>query len=172
MDNFCGILPIPLFLGYGNFRHDDGAYDGDTAPSEAVAPPDEAGGPRSGAAPEAPGYVVGRELGRGGSASVWLVREERTLREFALKCFEPPDDPTPLVPVSARARPLMPDYGGPVTGRQVSEDNVRRELRILSVLDHDHLVKAHDVVRLGGSSRRAARAWSWTTRPADPWPNS
>ncbi len=33
-----------------------------------------------------------------------------------------------------------------------AEDSVRREVRILSVLDHEHLVKAHDVVRLEGEA--------------------
>jgi hypothetical protein len=118
------------------FEHDGGAYDGDAAPADAVvAPRDAVGGQPPGAAPEVPGYVVGRELGRGGSASVWLVREERTLREFAVKCFDAP----------------VADAGVPGTGRD-GEDNVRRELRILSVLDHDHLVKAHDVVRLRGAA--------------------
>jgi hypothetical protein len=123
------------------FEDDGGANDADAASPEAV-PPDAVGGSCRGAAPEVPGYVVGRELGRGGSASVWLVREERTLREFAVKCFNQPDGLPPLV--SATGVPGM-------AGRD-AEDNVRRELRILSVLDHDHLVKAHDVVRLRGGA--------------------
>ena len=38
-------------------------------------------------APDVPGYDVGRLLGRGGSADVWLAREQRTGQEYALKCF-------------------------------------------------------------------------------------
>jgi len=44
--------------------------------------------PAAGAAPQVPGYDVGRLLGRGGSATVWLVTEQSTGREFALKCFD------------------------------------------------------------------------------------
>jgi serine/threonine protein kinase len=74
-----------------------------------------------------PGYEVGRELGRGGSAAVWLVSEESTRRSFALKCMEAdPDDSD-------------------------TEESIRREIRILSALDHPHLVKAYDVIRLGGA---------------------
>ena len=40
------------------------------------------------AAPEVPGYDVGRLLGRGGTAAVWLVTERSTGRKFALKCFD------------------------------------------------------------------------------------
>lgn len=95
-----------------------------------------------GGAPEVPGYEVGRELGRGGSASVWLVREEATLREFALKCFDPVGNfPTP-----------GSDAGVPVRVRGDTERAVRREVGILSALDHDHLVKSHDVVRLRGAA--------------------
>lgn len=76
--------------------------------------------------PMAPGYEVGRELGRGGSAAVWLVSEKSTRRSFALKCMETGPDGF------------------------FTEESMRREIRILSALDHPHLVKAYDVVRLGG----------------------
>jgi eukaryotic-like serine/threonine-protein kinase len=82
-------------------------------------------------APEVPGFAVGRLLGAGGSASVWLAREQRTGRDFALKCFRT-------------------GVGGPKGAETMTEDAVRREIRILSVLDHPHLVKAHDAVRLAG----------------------
>lgn len=85
--------------------------------------------------PELRGYTVGRELGRGGSAGVWLVTEERTQRDFALKSFVPPEQP-----FNADA------------GAREAEEAVRREIRILSVLDHEHLVKARDVVRLDGAA--------------------
>ena len=95
-----------------------------------------------GGAPEVSGYEVGRELGRGGSARVWLVREAGSLREFALKCFDPVEN----------RPPSGSDVGVPGGERGDTEDAVRRELRILSALDHDHLVKAHDVVRLRGAA--------------------
>jgi serine/threonine protein kinase len=80
----------------------------------------------SGAVPEVPGFDVGRCLGCGGSATVWLVTERRTGSEYALKCFPAGDGP---------------DWGE-------AEETIRREVRILSVLDHEHLVRAHSVVRL------------------------
>lgn len=86
-----------------------------------------------GAAPEVPGYDVGRCLGSGGSATVWLVTERPGGSEFALKCFPAGDGP---------------DRAG-------AEEAIRREVRILSVLDHEHLVRAHAVVRLRG--RHAGR---------------
>lgn len=76
--------------------------------------------------PVAPGYEVGRELGKGGSAAVWLVSEKSTRRSFALKCMETGLD----------------DFS--------TEESMHREIRILSALDHPHLVKVYDVVRLGG----------------------
>src|SRR6478736_3138963 len=75
-------------------------------------------------APEVTGYDVGRLLGRGGSADVWLAREQRTGKEYALKCFR-----------AARTRTH--------SRTAVTEEDVRREIRILSVLDHQHLVRAH-----------------------------
>ena len=64
------------------------------------------------------------------------VTEERTRRDFALKCFAPPEHQIPEA----------------YAGLGDAEDSVRREVRILSVLDHEHLVKAHDVVRLEGEA--------------------
>ena len=82
-------------------------------------------------APEVPGYDVGRLLGRGGSADVWLAREQGSGRDCALKCFR--------------------SGGSRIRGSAaLSEEDVRREVRILSVLDHQHLIKAHDVVRMAG----------------------
>ncbi len=84
------------------------------------------------------GYAVGRLLGHGGSSSVWLVTEERSGREFALKCFRP----------AARRSSR---------GAVMSAEGIRREIRILSVLDHPHLIKAHDTVALAsGAASRAA----------------
>lgn len=78
--------------------------------------------------PEVPGYDVGRCLGRGGGATVWLVTEQSTGREYALKCL----------------------YASDSAGRGAGEEEIRREVRILSALDHEHLVMAYDVVRLDG----------------------
>ncbi|MET1086485.1 MAG: serine/threonine-protein kinase [Arthrobacter sp.] len=80
--------------------------------------------------PRVPGYAVGRLLGQGGSSSVWLAKEERTGREFALKCFRR---------AARRA-----------AGGETREEGIRREIRILSVLDHPHLVKAHSAVTVEG----------------------
>ncbi|MFF1385397.1 protein kinase [Arthrobacter sp. NPDC058288] len=123
-----------------NFEYDGGSAGGGPAHVPVAASPDATRGGAAGAAPEVPGYQVERELGRGASASVWLVREELTFREFAVKCFAPPEH-------LARSAPGTGAYG-----REDPEHAVRRELRILSALDHDHLVKAHQVVRLGGAA--------------------
>ncbi|KUM37585.1 hypothetical protein AR539_10110 [Arthrobacter sp. EPSL27] len=80
------------------------------------------------------GFDVVRCLGRGGSASVWLVSEHSSGNEYALKCFT----------------------GGDGAAGADAEEAVRREVRILSVLDHEHLVRAHSVVRL----RRRPGTWS------------
>jgi len=77
--------------------------------------------------PRVPGYSVGRLLGQGGSSGVWLAREERSGREFALKCFRR---------AGRRA----------ARGEAMTEEGIRREIRILSVLDHPHLIKAHSAV--------------------------
>ncbi|MGX5718253.1 serine/threonine-protein kinase [Arthrobacter sp. MAHUQ-56] len=86
-------------------------------------------------APDVPGYDVGRLLGRGGSADVWLAREQRTGRDVALKCFR--------------------TAGSRVGSAHITEDEMRREIRILSVLDHPHLIRAHDAIRLPGSGNAA-----------------
>lgn len=86
-------------------------------------------------APVVPGFLVGRVLGRGGSSTVWLVTEARSGREFALKCLGAGHSGST----------------GPGEGRETgadAEEAIRREIRILSVLDHQHLIKAHDALRL------------------------
>jgi serine/threonine protein kinase len=85
----------------------------------------------AGREPKVPGYQVRRRLGSGASAVVWLVEEEATGRKFALK-----------LPVSGSpaARSRADAY---------AEEDIRRELLIMSVLDHGHLVKAHNVVTVG-----------------------
>ncbi|MET3204278.1 MULTISPECIES: serine/threonine-protein kinase [unclassified Arthrobacter] len=86
-------------------------------------------------APVVPGFLVGRVLGRGGSSTVWLVTEEGSGREFALKCL------------GAGHRVATGLGEGRETGAD-AEEAIRREIRILSVLDHQHLIKAHDALRL------------------------
>lgn len=76
---------------------------------------------------------MGRELGRGGSSTVWLVTEHRSGTNYALKCFQP---------LARRARRA---------GSDVSEESMRREIRILSVLDHPHLIPVHEAVTLVGA---------------------
>ncbi|MET3173907.1 UNVERIFIED_ORG: serine/threonine protein kinase [Arthrobacter sp. UYCu721] len=86
-------------------------------------------------APVVPGFLVGRMLGRGGSSTVWLVTEERSGRELALKCLGEGHS----------------GVTGPGEGREPgadAEEAIRREIRILSVLDHQHLIKAHDALSL------------------------
>ena len=90
--------------------------------------------PSGTAGPEVPGYDVGRCLGYGGGATVWLVTEQSTGREYALKCFVASDG----------------------TDRGEAEEAIRREVQILSTLDHDHLVQARAVFRLSGGHWRAA----------------
>ncbi|MBX7446221.1 MULTISPECIES: serine/threonine-protein kinase [unclassified Arthrobacter] len=87
-------------------------------------------------APDIAGYDVGRLLGRGGSADVWLATEQRTGRQFAVKCF----------------RPGPGSLGNPGVG----QEEMRREIRILSVLDHPHLIRSHQAVPLAGSGHAAA----------------
>ena len=82
--------------------------------------------PGPGPAPEVPGYDVGRLLGCGGTAAVWLATEHVTRRDVALKCLAATGPPEP----------------------GDAEEAARREVRILSVLDHEHLVKVRAVVRV------------------------
>ncbi|MHA7289439.1 serine/threonine protein kinase [Arthrobacter sp. MDT3-24] len=86
-------------------------------------------------APVVPGFLVGRVLGRGGSATVWLVTDEGSGREFALKCL------------GAGHSGATGPGEGTETGAD-AEEAIRREIRILSALDHQHLIKAHDALRL------------------------
>lgn len=81
--------------------------------------------------PRVAGYQVCRWLGRGGSAGVWLVTEEATGRMLALKCL------------GAGAGSHAARTNG------FFEGDLRREILIMSVLDHEHLMRAHDVVRIG-----------------------
>ena len=73
--------------------------------------------------------------GAGAQRPVWLVTEQSTGREFALKCFD-------------SGAEAADDAGG--TADREAEEAMRREVRILSALDHDHLLRAHAVLRLHG----------------------
>ena len=106
----------------------------------------------AGGAPAVAGYSVCRWLGRGGSADVWLVSQDSTGVKLALKCFGRPrgsgesssDEPGSGEPGAAGMPPAV-----------AREEDVRRELLVMSVLDHEHLVKACGVVRTdqaGGGS--------------------
>lgn len=92
------------------------------------------------------GYLVRRRLGAGGSAVVWLVEEEATGRQLALKCFGPPFHKPRSTSHSSRSRQSRPC--GSSAGVYAEED-IRRELLIMSVLDHGHLVKALEVLTVG-----------------------
>ena len=103
-------------------------------------------------APDAPGYDVGRCLGRGGSATVWLVTELSTGRDYALKCF-PAGDSTgrdSAEKTDASAATKKTEETEEPKNTEATVETVRREVRILSALDHDHLVRAHAVLRLAG----------------------
>ncbi len=91
-------------------------------------------------------------LGRGGSSTVWLVTEERSGREFALKC---------LGSQHMEAVEGIPGAGGVDAAPDAAaaeEEDVRREIRILSVLDHQHLIKAHDALRFARQPRAGGTA--------------
>jgi len=88
----------------------------------------------AGEPPGLAGYSVCRRLGRGGSADVWLVSQDSTGAMLALKCFGQADG----------------DGSAGLAGRLTArEEDIRRELLVMSVLDHEHLVKAYGVVRTG-----------------------
>ncbi|MBT2512106.1 serine/threonine-protein kinase [Arthrobacter sp. ISL-30] len=81
--------------------------------------------------PAIPGFTTIRELGRGASAVVWLANRDIDGGLYAIKCLE-------------TAKPGEADVD-PAT----SEDRVRREVRILSAMAHQHLVRIHDVLAFG-----------------------
>lgn len=85
--------------------------------------------------PQVPGYRVCRRLGSGGSAVVWLVTEEVSGRKLALKCLG-----------AACGSP-----GPQGQGVEIAEEDLRREILIMSGLNHGHLIKQHDVVSVGGA---------------------
>lgn len=80
-------------------------------------------------APLIPGHEAVRELGRGSSASVWLATAKGDGGQVAVKCF------------TGEAAALSDPQ---------SMAGLQREVRILSRLQHEHLLGLHGVVRLGG----------------------
>lgn len=85
--------------------------------------------------PHIPGYTPSRLLGRGASSEVWLASRDKDGIRFAIKC--------------------MPDIPGTDStsseGRR--DERILREARLLSTLTHEHLVRTHCIVELGGTSQ-------------------
>ncbi|HET7415258.1 MAG TPA: serine/threonine-protein kinase [Arthrobacter sp.] len=81
----------------------------------------EMGGAAGNSPPSLAGYRSGRRLGTGGSASVWLVTSEHDGRQLAAKVFAPGSD-------------------------TVTASQLRREVELLGGLDHEHLVRLHEVL--------------------------
>ena len=84
----------------------------------------------NGRTPDIPGCDPVRRLGGGASGTVWLVQPRDGTGPWAAKCLRP--DPA----------------GSGADGHNESE--ITQEWRILAQYDHEHLVRVHDVVPLGG----------------------
>jgi eukaryotic-like serine/threonine-protein kinase len=95
-----------------------------------------AGGGRLMQAPEVEGCDAVRRLGGGASATVWLVQPRDGSAPLAAKCFAPDV-------------PAFPESFAGGHGRH-NESEITQEWRILAQYDHDHLLRAHRVVPLGG----------------------
>lgn len=82
--------------------------------------------------PHIPGYTPLRLLGSGGSSTVWLASRDKDGARFAIKCI----------------------MGGPGKDSRGSagpdSQHGLREGRILSGLEHEHLIRLHDVMDLPG----------------------
>jgi hypothetical protein len=85
--------------------------------------------------PHIPGYTPSRPLGTGGSSIVWLASRDKDGARFAIKCVT--------------AKPGKESRGLAAPGHE----SALREVRILSRLKHEHLIRIHDVVELGGGRR-------------------
>ncbi|WP_429390713.1 protein kinase domain-containing protein [Paenarthrobacter sp. TE4293] len=84
--------------------------------------------------PSVPGYATSRQLGHGSTSTVWLVTRAADGARFAVKC------------------PRGDSQGGAhLTESRILEE-VSREVRLLAGLEHQHLVRIHDVVPLADSS--------------------
>ncbi|WP_430295034.1 protein kinase domain-containing protein [Sinomonas sp. B1-1] len=86
-------------------------------------------------APALPGYEVVRLLGRGGSASVWLVREADGGRMLAAKVLAP-----------------GPDAGGGAAALALA----RRELRLSRSREHEHLLPVRAAMTADGDAGAVA----------------
>ncbi|MDX2175254.1 MAG: serine/threonine-protein kinase, partial [Candidatus Sumerlaeia bacterium] len=91
----------------------------------SVAEP--AGGPSSGAAADAGGYVLRRVIGRGGMGEVWEALQVSLGRVVAVK----------------RAR----SAAGEDTGGEHRKDSFRREAAFAALLEHPNIVPVHDLGR-------------------------
>ncbi|MBU8865462.1 serine/threonine-protein kinase [Paenarthrobacter aromaticivorans] len=85
--------------------------------------------------PRIPGYTPSRHLGSGGSSAVWLASRDKDGARFAIKCV------TGALQGDQRSQ------------RGANRETALREVRILSALRHEHLIRIHDVVELGGEAR-------------------
>ncbi len=97
--------------------------------------------PEAASAPIVPGYDVGRLLGRGATASVWLATHRATGREYALKCFD-----TALRPDRGALEPEGPDPSRP--DHPDAEAALRREVSALAAVEHDHVLRVRAVIRV------------------------
>ncbi|PRB98076.1 serine/threonine protein kinase [Arthrobacter sp. MYb23] len=84
-------------------------------------------------APHVPGYSITRPLGHGSSSTVWLATRNRDGARFAVKCARP-----------------GPGTGGSTESAGIPED-AAREMKLLSGLKHQHLIRVHEVLQLGGT---------------------
>ncbi|MET3904992.1 serine/threonine-protein kinase [Paenarthrobacter sp. 4246] len=84
--------------------------------------------PPAAVTPSAPGYATSRMLGQGSTSTVWLVTRSSDGARFAIKCASP---------------------GAQMAQSKVLEE-ASREVKVLSGLKHQHLVRVHDVVPLEG----------------------
>ncbi|WP_052295495.1 serine/threonine-protein kinase [Paenarthrobacter aurescens] len=81
-------------------------------------------------APHIPGYTMSRPLGQGSSSTVWLATRDMDGARFAVKCAKP-------------------GAAGDRATAQVLED-LSREMRLLSDVQHKHLIRVHEVLHVGG----------------------
>ncbi|WP_288027070.1 protein kinase [Arthrobacter sp.] len=89
---------------------------------------------RQGQAPVLDGFDAVRRLGGGAQAEVWLVRPVDGGAPLAAKCFAAAGE----------------DLSGPAAATRHNETEITQEWRILAHFDHEHLLRMHGLVRLGG----------------------
>ncbi|MFJ5957929.1 serine/threonine-protein kinase [Paenarthrobacter sp. NPDC092416] len=100
------------------------------------------------AAPVIPGYSVSRLLGTGASSSVWLTSRDKDGLLFAVKCLTGTTSPAEAEP----GAPYEPGSPSACQAGGLGRAELMREVRILSGLKHEHLVRVHDVVQLDGAA--------------------